>query len=416
MEGPTNNYKLYTYVIDRIISILLFLMLFVDILNGVMLHKNILLPISISQIYKLIFLTVLFSSFIFHATQKLIYIILSFSLLLFGPLIGVLFHANSGFFSEIVLIFKLLIPLITYFYFRSLINRDSSFFIRNIKRLVILDFLIISLNMLFGAFGFGYEQYASYSTGESIGTIGYFYAGNELSILMIIVFSLVALLTWMNYKKSYIFIAAFLLLLSLLKATKAAILGVLIIVFVVPFVVGFRKKIHKYIVTNLLMFIILPIISYLLYVGVVQTGLYAKILGSFEKYDILTFIYSNRNNFAVNGWEVFNSQYSLFEQLFGVGQQHYMKLAIKSAEIDMIDVLFYYGYFGLLFLLGLIATMFIKSFVQIRKKSFIFARYSLFMIALLFMISLIAGHTFFSGLAGPFIGLIFALPYFKIIK
>lgn len=416
MSSPTNNYKLYTYVIDRIIFILLFLMLFIDIFNGFMLHKNILLPISISQLYKLVFLTVLISSFIFHAAQKLIYILLFFSLLLCGPLIGVLFHANSGFFSEIVLIFKLLTPLITYFYFRSLINRDSPFFIRNIKRLVILDFLIISVNMLLGAFGFGYEQYISYTSGEAIGTVGYFYAGNELSILMIIVFSLIALFTWLKYKKSYIFIAAFLLLLSLLKATKAAILGVLIIVVAVPFVVGFRKKIHKYIVTNLLMFIILPIISYLLYVGVVQTGLYAKILGSFEKYDILTFIYSNRNNFAVNGWEVFNSQYSLFEQLFGVGQQHYMKLAIKSAEIDVIDVLFYYGYFGLLFLLGLIATMFVKSFVQIRKKSFIFARYSLFMIALLFMISLIAGHTFFSGLAGPFIGLIFALPYFKIIK
>jgi len=416
MSSPTNNYKLYTYVIDRIIFILLFLMLFIDIFNGFMLHKNILLPISISQLYKLVFLTVLFSSFIFHAAQKLIYIFLFFSLLLCGPLIGVLFHANSGFFSEIVLIFKLLTPLITYFYFRSLINRDSPFFIRNIKRLVILDFLIISVNMLLGGFGFGYEQYISYTSGEAIGTVGYFYAGNELSILMIIVFSLIALFTWLKYKKSYIFIAAFLLLLSLLKATKAAILGVLIIVVAVPFVVGFRKTIHKYIVTNLLMFIILPIISYLLYVGVVQTGLYAKILGSFEKYDILTFIYSNRNNFAVNGWEVFNSQYSLFEQLFGVGQQHYMKLAIKSAEIDVIDVLFYYGYFGLLFLLGLIATMFVKSFVQIRKKSFIFARYSLFMIALLFIISLIAGHTFFSGLAGPFIGLIFAFPYYKIIK
>ena len=413
MISATMSYKLYTYLIDRVIFILLFFMLLVDVFNGFLLHKNILLPISISQLYKLIFLTALFSSFIFHGTQKLIYIVLFFSLLVFGPLMGVLFYANSGFFSEIVLIFKLLTPLITYFYFRGLINRNSSFFIRNIKRLIVLDFLIISVNMLLGAFGFGYEQYTSYTTGELIGTIGYFYAGNELSILMIIVFSLIAFLTWINYKKMYIFIAAFLLLLSLLKATKAAILGILIVVVAVPFVIGFRKKIHKYIVTNLLIFIILPIISYLLYVGVVQTGLYDKILGSFEKYDILTFIYSNRNNFAVNGWEVFNAQYSFFEQLFGLGQQHFMKLAIKSAEIDVIDMLFYYGYFGLLFLLGLIANMFVKSFVQIRKKSFIFARYSLFMIALLFMISLIAGHTFFSGLAGPFIGLIFALPYFK---
>ena len=413
MISATMSYKLYTYLIDRVIFILLFFMLLVDVFNGFLLHKNILLPISISQLYKLIFLTALFSSFIFHGTQKLIYIVLFFSLLVFGPLMGVLFYANSGFFSEIVLIFKLLTPLITYFYFRGLINRNSSFFIRNIKRLIVLDFLIISVNMLLGVFGFGYEQYTSYTTGELIGTIGYFYAGNELSILMIIVFSLIAFLTWINYKKMYIFIAAFLLLLSLLKATKAAILGILIVVVAVPFVIGFRKKIHKYIVTNLLIFIILPIISYLLYVGVVQTGLYDKILGSFEKYDILTFIYSNRNNFAVNGWEVFNAQYSFFEQLFGLGQQHFMKLAIKSAEIDVIDMLFYYGYFGLLFLLGLIANMFVKSFVQIRKKSFIFARYSLFMIALLFMISLIAGHTFFSGLAGPFIGLIFALPYFK---
>ena len=341
---------------------------------------------------------------------------LSFFLLLCGPLIGVFFHGNSSFFSEIVLIFKLLTPLITYFYFRSLINRNSSFFIRNLRRLVVLDFIIISFSMLLGFFGFGYEQYASYSTGKSIGTVGLFYAGNELSILMVIVFSLILLFTWRKYKKSYIFLGAFLLLLSLLKATKVAILGVLIIVVAIPFVVGFRKKIHKYLVTNLLLFVIFPIISYLIYIGIVQTGLYTKLSGSFEKYDILTFIYSNRNNFAVNGWEVFNSQYSFFEQLFGVGQKYYMKLAIKSAEIDVIDVLFYYGYSGLLFFLCLITFMFLGSFAQIRKKSFIFARYSMFMISLLFMISLIAGHTFFSGLAGPFIGVVFALPYFKVKK
>ena len=350
MTSATKNYKLYPYLIDRIIFILLFFMLFVDIFNGFMLHKNISLPISVGQLYKLIFLTVLFSSFLFfHATEKLIYISLFSFFLLCGPLTGILFHSNSSFISEIVLIFKLLTPLITYFYFRSLINRDSPFFIRNIKRLVVLDFLIISVNMLLGAFGFGYEQYISYTTGKAIGTVGYFYAGNELSILMIIVFSLVAFFSWLNYKKSYIFIAAFLLMLSLLKATKAAILGVLFIVIAVPFVVGFRKKIHKYIVTNLLIFVILPIVSFLLYFGVIQTGLYAKLIASFKKYDFLTFIYSNRNNFALNGWEVFNSQYSLFEQLFGVGQQYYLKLAIKSAEIDVIDVLFYYGYFGLFF-------------------------------------------------------------------
>ena len=412
-EKPINNYKLYTYVIDRLIFILLFLMLFIDIFNGFMLHENILLPISISQVYKMVFLSALFLSFLFHATQKILYIFLFFFLLLCGPLIGMLFYGNSRFLSEIVLIFKLLTPLITYFYFRSLINRDSSFFIRNIKRLVVLDFLIISINMLLGAFGFGYEQYTSYITAKSIGTVGYFYAGNELSILMIIVFSLIAFFTWLKYKKSYSLVAVFLLLLALLKATKVAILGILIIVVFLPFIVGFRNKSYKYIVANLMIFLILPIVSYLLYVGVVQTGLHTKILASFEKYDIVTFIYSNRNNFAANGWEVFSSQYSLFEQLFGAGQEHYIKLAIKSAEIDVIDVLFYYGYIGLLFLLGLIATMFVKSIVQIRKKSFIFARYSLFMIFLLFMISLIAGHTFLSGLAGPFIGIVFALPYFK---
>ena len=337
-----NKYKLYTYTIDRLVFILLSLMLFVDIFNGVFLHKNILLPISVSQIYKLVFLTVIFFSFLFHGSKNLIYIFLFFSLLLIGPLIGVLFHDSNDFFSEIVLIFKLLTPLITYFYFRGLIIRDSSFFIRNIKRLIVLDFLIISVNLLLGAFGFGYEQYTSYSSGNSIGTVGYFYAGNELSILMIIVFSLISFFTWMKYKKSYIFIALFLLLLSLLKATKVAILGTLLTVTIVPFIVGFRNKIYKYIITNLLIFIIFPIISYLLYVGIVQTGLYSKLIGAFQKYDILTFIYSNRNNFAANGWEVFNSQYSLFEQFFGVGQKHYMKLAIKSAEIDVIDMLFYY--------------------------------------------------------------------------
>ena len=416
MNNEKTTKNIYLYMLDRIVFILLYMMLFIDILNGYCIHQNISLPISVSQLYKLLFLSFVLISFLFSSPKRVGYIFLMFLLLFSGPLTSFILYGSNGFLKEIVLIFKLLTSIITYFYFRNLIYRDSCFFMSHIKRLVFLNFLVITANMFLGSLGFGYEQYTDYSTGASIGTVGYFYAGNELSILMIIIFSLISVFVWMKYQKSYMFLSLLLLFLSLLKATKAAILGVVIVIVGVPFWIGFRRKVYKYLVANLLAFVVLPIISCLLYVGLIQTGLYNKLLTSFNKYDIITFLYSNRNNFASNGWDVFNNKYSFFEKLFGVGQERYLELSSKAAEIDFVDMLFYYGYIGCLFLLTIVIIMLYKSYSRIRNRSFVFSRYSFFMILLLFFISLTAGHTFFSGLAGPFIGLVFALPYYKIIK
>ena len=144
MSQVKKTKNLYIYTLDRAIFILLYLMLFVDIINGYFIHQNISFPISISQLYKLLFLSFVVVSFLFSSANKFGYIILMFCLIFPGPLHSFIIYGNSSFLKEIVLIFKLLTSIITYFYFKNLIYRDSSFFISHVKRLVFLNFFIIN--------------------------------------------------------------------------------------------------------------------------------------------------------------------------------------------------------------------------------------------------------------------------------
>lgn len=98
----------------------------------------------------------------------------------------------------------------------------------------------------------------------------------------------------------------------------------------------------------------------------------------------------------------------------GVGQTQYENLNHNQiVEIDFADIFFAYGLFGLLYFGMLMSFLIVQAVRFSSNKRHIYSNYVLLMIWILIGISATAGHVFSSGMAAVFIGIVFALMYFK---
>ena len=132
-----------------------------------------------------------------------------------------------------------------------------------------------------------------------------------------------------------------------------------------------------------------------------------------DKIDLLTLVFSHRNIWAVEAWDAFLNQYTIFEQLFGSSKVWYMYITgEKSVEIDPIDFLMSYGIFGV----SLVTVFFIFVLTQLfkHKKNNPYFSYLLFAYLLLLGLSLTSGHILNSGIAGASIGALFALSTYQV--
>ena len=118
------------FFLDEIIIFLTSLILLIDIANGFLLFNNVVLPLSISQIYKVVILGLMFFR-IFSSFNKSAQLIVLFLILIFAIIIYVHFvrHPNFSFLKQdIEIVLKLLLVPISYFYFCILhAKRPSTF-------------------------------------------------------------------------------------------------------------------------------------------------------------------------------------------------------------------------------------------------------------------------------------------------
>jgi heme A synthase len=82
-------------------------------------------------------------------------------------------------------------------------------------------------------------------------------------------------------------------------------------------------------------------------------------------------------------------------------------------EIDFADILFAYGILGLLYFIALMFFLIIQALRFSNARKYPYSNFILLMILTLLGISTTAGHVYSSGMAALFIGLLFALMYFK---
>ncbi len=396
--------------VDIFVILLMFALLPVDMINGILLTNSINLPISLSQSYKFLLLLCLLIRFMLTFRLLIVTLIITFCLL--TPSLYQLINSSEGsyFFLDFIKISKYLAPFMCFLFFVDGIKRHGDSLYPYLMGLVRFSYAVLVVNILIKYIGLGYPAYKS---GE-IGAKGFFFAGNEISALLIILSSIIAFVIWKKgLKIRYFAFLALNLFAGLTISSKTAILGILLVFFTIPFQ-GKSLKIKKFLPLVMAVLVLLPLTFFLSWKFIQNSSLIVRLEYFYKELDLWTFILSSRNVFLANSYETYLHAYDIVEKIIGVGQTRYEYLNnLKVVEIDIVDIFFAYGILGLLIFLFMMYFLLVQSKRFVRSKKYPFANLVYVMTLVLLLISTLAGHVFGSGMSAVFLGLLFGFMYLK---
>lgn len=408
----TTNFKVYiTYQkLNIYILFLLFLVLPVDMVNGVLLENNVNLPISVSQLYKIIILALmLFKLYFSSDAMRFVYVI--FGSLFLGSIVQSITTLDFGFlFSDFIKVTKYLSLYIAYCFFKGIFKENDEKTISMVFKWITFSYGVLAFNILLKLLKLGYPMYEY----DNVGTRGYFYAGNEISALLLVLSSVLAYKYWSieNKKLKFLLFFIFNIFLGVLVASKTCVLGVFVVFLWIA--VDFKSINFKTIKTILMsLLFVLPLLVYFTYKAILNSPVMERLSYFWEKLDFMTFIFSSRNLFAEKMFIMYEHEFSLIQKLIGGGQGFYESKLTHIIEIDFLDIFFAHGYLGASLLVILIGFAIIQSYLLKNSNYNPFAKLSFIMAVLLLLVSSIAGHVFNSGIAGNFIGLVLAIMFLK---
>lgn len=398
-----------TNLLDSVLAILFLGLLFVDTLNGFLLHNDVILPLSIGQAYKLVLLSFLGLRLIF--TPKYFLILCFVFLILLSPSILQFFTHQTAehILPDIIKSSRYLVTISSYFFFVNLFKNNYKSNLIFVG--IFISYIVMVINILLKYVGLGYPMY---EFGE-IGSIGFFYAGNEASILLVILTALISKILW--HKKLrilYFLLGALSLFTALTITSKTSILGVLLVLILIPIKrpKADRINLKSFAKYSIAILALVPVLVWQIWKFIKTSEVYERFNHFWQELDLLTFIFSNRNTFLVHYWEIYTERYSFLDKVFGVGETQYNNYSpMGIIEIDIIDILFAQGVIGVLLFLFLLGFVYAQAKRFCMFPKYPYASFSLLMLILLFVVSCFTGHTFNSGMAGPFIGLSLALMY-----
>ncbi|MDZ5841072.1 O-antigen ligase family protein [Stenotrophomonas sp. TWI169] len=274
--------------------------------------------------------------------------------------------------------------------------------------------IILAINLVLGTIGLGYSQYGKYSDSEQIGAVGFIFAGNEMSFLMLLCQSVICGFVYHRQRATafYLLICCLFLAAAILKATKVAILGSAIIALAFPGIevlrglLRFRMGSLRGLIIGFfsLLFVVTaaPIVLQL----IESSGLLGRMQYFLREYGLLFTIFSGREQFLQDFLGNVWPNYTLFEKMLGAGRQEMLLRLGRPVEIDAADLLGAFGVAGVILYYGPFIFGLIKS-----SRSIIYPSASLttaFIISsILILISLTAGHVIYSGLAAPYLAVAF---------
>jgi hypothetical protein len=406
---------------DTIIFVLLFGLLPIDMLNGFLLRDVEVSPVvTVAQVYKIILLTLLFIRV--NTAEKVIFLS-AFGLLLLPTVFQIISSFNLNItFSDCFKVIKYLASVLAFFYFRT-IFKNKGYLLKWIYRWMLFSLLVLVINIFLKLFGLGFPMYVldaleRGSKGIDIGSKGFFYAGNEVSAVLIILSSF--LMYWyqlFDKKILFIFIGILAVCTGLFITSKTAILGTIFTLFYFSLFNPNRNgiSIKKVLSYFFFLFIITPLSLYIILDYLKSSDIMQRFAFFWKELDIYTFILSNRNTFLFDFFEIFKKEYNIIEMIIGVGQSTFETLNNDHIiELDFFDIYFAYGVIGVFLFLSYISFIVIKSKLKsINKKMFIFSPYTGYISILLILLSFLSGHIFNSGMAAIYMGCVFSLMYYK---
>jgi hypothetical protein len=395
-----------TYFILGILIIpLLFGLLPIDMINGLFLRDADENTLSLGQVYKLPILIIMVIGLLIK--PRLFLIVSGLITILLVPTLLNQSLNFSNYLKDFTNILKWLTPLISFHFFSELFNYHR--LSRSLTYWIFFSYIIMVVNILISLFGLGFPMYTN-ALGANIGTRGFFFAGNEVSVTFLVLYSFIAF----KIRKSTFSFPFFAgnIFLAILLSSKTGILGVFLIYLIMRKINNQNRKVDLKVFFKKI-FAVIAIIAALFLVGKIivdATKLGSRLIFFFNKLDFLTFILSGRNLFFLENLNTLNSDYNFLYWITGVGYYEYNSLFQKMVEIDVLDIFFTFGFIGV-FLFVFLLFNFLKktSFKKSISENYLYS-YNLCLV--LIFISTLTGHTFNSGMAGIFIG--FCLAYYKL--
>lgn len=255
--------------------------------------------------------------------------------------------------------------------------------------------LTVTFVLLLGLLGFGSSSYGD----EGIGSKGYFIAGNEVSALLLVLYSFV-LFSCKGRKKSFVIWSCLFLLSAWTISTKMAILSSIISIIYLGFFVDGRKvKTKLFILASLMaaaIYKIIDMFSELLNIPLIDRWNYL-----YQDGGLLKLVFSNRNEYldAPLAKQTADGFFAVF-----LGKPY-----VSTVEMDPFDTFLHFGVIGCIIVYGGIFLMMLKAHKYAKINQY--NRFVLFTLLLLFAASSIAGHIVYSGMMLPFLALVVAAVY-----
>jgi hypothetical protein len=367
-------------IIDYIVYLCLCIYLIVDTFNGITIIKY---SISISQVFKSFILFLVIIS-ILHRNNNQQLIISLYILLLILSILFSINKAKIDIYSTLLYIIKSITMPLFYTYFCTILkNGPASKHSSAFSNIFNINCIILLLNIIIGILGYGYNVY------ENFGVKGYFYAGNEVSLLFCCFYYYILL----NRKRHLLIVYLLAFVCSILIGTKTAVLSY-ILISIIDFYYKQTKN-TKFIIKLFFPFILVVVIECLYFI-IKKTEFYQfieyRIIGHIGQTDLLNLLLSGRIYFLQNTYNVWKNNFSLSTFLFGLGIQSPI---LKGIEIDFFDTFFTLGIIWLLIILFFYIKIIYLSIIKKNKKLFFFN-------IIILTISFTAGHVWSGVMAGVF--------------
>lgn len=282
-------------------------------------------------------------------------------------------------------------------------------------------FLILLANIILGLLGFGFSSYGDAEQGDddAVGIKGFFYAGNEVSGIFVVLYGLVLHFLWQKRKFIFLLFSLLTLVSGLLIATKAAMVAAVLLIFAIP-LVNERNRLLNLTALKLKLIVPLVLLASILAVVLIpifeSTGLLNRFIWFYEKKGVIGIILSGRDEFIIAMMSIFERYANFADVVFGFSKTGLGLLTKNAMEIDPIDMYLWHGLFGLAFFL-LNAIIFLHvSYQATRLPQSRWAPCVLIINILLIGVSFVAGHIFTSGMLAPLFGLVNGLAYLDLVK
>ncbi|MEW6983287.1 O-antigen ligase family protein [Colwelliaceae bacterium 6471] len=397
--------------------------LFVDAVNGFFLSGLGIDP-KLSAMFKLFLLFLVLYQIGCYSLKILAGLFTLILILLIGPVITFSSTIDlAGFFDDFTSCLKIITALIIFIYLALIAEKWPEKLKVYGKRCLNFSFLILVSNIFLGVLGYGFSSYGGGATDgdddKSIGIKGFFYAGNELSGIYIVLFACALHLAWQKSKFLYAVIALLSMACGVLIATKAAMVASLILVFAIPLLnernrllnltwLKVKTVLPLAVVGTILAFILIPIFE--------TTGLLDRFMWFYHKKGVIGIILSGRDEFIITASELIMRFGNWTDIVFGYSKTGLGLFTKNAMEVDPIDMFLWHGIAGLILFL-IYCTVFIRvSYLGCLNRQSLWAPAVLIINISLIAVSFIAGHIFTSGMLAPLFGLVNGLAYLDFIK